>query len=1150
MKFLSNIIKEFNEYKVISTSLNRKGANCCCGLSSVHKANLIYALCKEKNCKSLVLVSDESEAQTLANDICCMGGKALVYPVRDFNFRDVSTKSNEYEHKRLKVLSKIISGDFTCVIATVDAACQLTIPKDVLNNRTLKFSSGGAMLLEDAISTLSILGYERCDLVEGSGQFAVRGGILDFFMPDSENPVRAEFWGDEIDTLNYFDIETQRRTDYIEELSLMPSTETLIENRDVLAEKIEYKASLLKGKSTEKAKQILLKESDNLKHLLTPSNKDKFINLIYDKPDTLFDYFTDNDIIFVSEQKKASERLRVYNKIFNEELKDCFDKGILCKGFDTYHIDSPSYLYNLSNSKTVFLETFTPSKCDVPLKELVTFSVKQSSIWSGSFKVLNEELQSLNIKESKIVILAGTEKTADSITAQLNDNGYFAQYKEDFDNITTNKIHVVSGSLSSSFEYPDLNFTLITHGQIFSSYKKTKPRKRPKNSQEIYSLSELSSGDYVVHITHGIGIFCGIHKIDVQGIVKDYIKLEYAKKDALYVPVTQLDLISKYIGPRENSAVKIHKLGSGDWQKAKNRVRASVKDMAKELTVLYAKRMNAKGFAFTEDREWQRDFDSHFEYQETDDQLRCIDEIKGDMTSTHPMDRLLCGDVGFGKTEVALRAAFKCVADSKQCAFLCPTTILAWQHYQTVLKRFEDYPVRIELLSRFRTKKQQTEIIKRLKEGQIDLIIGTHRLVQKDIEFYDLGLCIIDEEQRFGVAHKEKFKELKENVDILTLSATPIPRTLNMAMSGVRDMSVLEEAPQDRRPVQTYVLEHDSGVISQAIKKELRRGGQVFYLFNNVENISLKASAIQGLVPEAKIGIGHGRMTEKELSDVWKDMLDNEINVLICTTIIETGVDLPNANTLIIENADHMGLSQLHQLRGRVGRSSRRAYAYFTYQPQKTLTEISQKRLTAIREFTQFGSGFKIAMRDLQLRGAGNILGGNQHGHMEDVGYDMYLKLLANAVSEEKGEPISNDALECLVDVRIQAHIPDRYIENLSQRLDVYRKISDIRNQADARDVVDELIDRFGDVPQSVLGLVKVALVRSSAAQIGIYEIKQTGNKFFLYLNTIKSPAVAELASRLKNNCSLKLTEKPHLLVTTSPNLKPIESLNLIFNLK
>lgn len=1149
MNFLTGITKQLSEYKTISKTLNRKAVCACTGLTGINKACLINTLTQDKGCRALILVSDEAEAQTLANDLCSMGGKALVYPVRDFNFRDISGLSHEYEHKRLNVLSKMASGDYTAVIACADAACQYTMPKSILTNTTLTFKSGGEMSLDKAVSVLSLLGYERCEQVEGAGQFAVRGGILDFFMPDSPNPVRAEFWGDEIDTLNYFDIETQRRTDYIEELSLMPSTEILIKDKNELADKIEHKASLLRGKGSALAKSILQNEADALRNNLELTSKDKFIGLIYDKPETLFDYIGENDIIFVSEQTKVTERLRSYNKLFEEELKDCFAQGILCRGFETYGIEKTEYLSRLSGSRTVFLDNFTHGNYELPLSELTSFTVKQLSVWSGSFKILNEDLQSVFNKKSTVVILGGTAKSAQALCDELKSNGYPASYAEDFSSVLPNNIYVMPGALSSGFEYPSLHFTLITHGQILASHKSRSTKKRQKNAQQIYSLAELSNGDYVVHQSHGIGIFRGIQKIETQGIIKDYIKVEYAKKDALYVPVTQLDLISKYIGPRENSAVKLHRLGSGDWQKAKSRVKSAVKDMARELTVLYAQRMQAQGYAFSPDGEWQRDFESHFEYEETDDQLRCIDEIKGDMERTAPMDRLLCGDVGFGKTEVALRAAFKCVTDSKQCALLCPTTILAWQHYQTVLRRFEGYPVRIELLSRFRTPKQQAEIIKRLKYGEIDMIIGTHRLVQKDVEFFDLGLCIIDEEQRFGVAQKERFKELCKNVDILTLSATPIPRTLNMAMSGIRDMSVLEEAPQDRHPVQTYVLEHDEGVIAEAVKRELRRGGQVFYLHNNVESITSKAAHLQKLIPEAKIGIGHGKMNEQELSEVWRRMLEQEINVLVCTTIIETGVDLPNANTLIIENADRMGLSQLHQLRGRVGRSSRRAYAYFTFAPQKVLSEISQKRLTAIREFTQFGSGFKIAMRDLELRGAGNILGAKQHGHMEDVGYDMYLKLLSQAVSEERGETTETQELECLVDVRVQAHIPESYIENLSQRLDIYRRISDIRSKADAHDVTDELIDRFGEPPKSVLGLIEVALVRNAAAAVGIYEIKQQGNKYYLYINQIKSQAVAEFASKLHGRGMLQLTEKPHILVNMEDDISPLKALNIIFNL-
>ncbi len=689
----------------------------------------------------------------------------------------------------------------------------------------------------------------------------------------------------------------------------------------------------------------------------------------------------------------------------------------------------------------------------------------------------------------------------------------------------------------------------MTHGRtnVSGDSSKRKKKKKDKNSKEIYSLAELSMGDYVVHSTHGIGIFEGIHKIELQGIVKDYIKIKYAKGDTLYVPVTQLDLVAKYIGPREDSGVKLSRLGSQDWEKQKTRVRAAVKDIAKELIKLYAERMQVKGYAFPEDTEWQRDFEAHFAYEETEDQLRCIDEIKNDMESSHPMDRLLCGDVGFGKTEVALRAAFKAVTAGKQVAILVPTTILAWQHYQTVIKRMGDFPIQVELLSRFRNAKQQKDILKRLKRGSVDIIVGTHRLVSKDVEFKDLGLVIIDEEQRFGVAQKEKLKSVSKSADVLTLSATPIPRTLNMALSGIRDMSVIEEAPHDRHPVQTYVMEHDNGVIMDAIRRELRRGGQVYYLHNDVASIETVAAGISAHIPEAKIGIGHGKMDEKELSEVWRQLIDGEINVLVCTTIIETGVDVPNANTLIIDNADRMGLSQLHQLRGRVGRSNRRAYAYFTFAPNKSLSEISQKRLSAIREFTEFGSGFKIAMRDLEIRGAGNILGGEQHGHMETVGYDMYIKLLNEAVALMKGENPPPADKECTIDLQIQAHIPESYIESTNLRIDVYRRIADISSFEDSMDVVDELIDRFGEPPKAVQGLIDIALMRNLASSMGFTEIKQQNGNLLLYAHSFDSNnfdmrRISALLNGMKGRVMLNASNKPYISIKLN-NQKPLEVL-------
>lgn len=1148
MNFLVNVLKNAPAFKSLLNSAKTGKSLCVSGLSTINKANVIYALCRLKGVTAFCVASDEKEAQTLCNDLCSMGLKACVYPVRDYNFLDFQSKSHEYEHARLKVLLKLTENDCDVVISCIDAASQLTVPKKVLEESTIVFEEGKEIPLEKAVRSLTLLGYERFDAVDGNGQFSFRGGILDFFMPDSEYPVRAEFWGDEITDLSYFDLETQRRFKKAGKIKLTPSTEIIIEDRDALADKIVRKANLLRSKNSAKAKEKLFSEAELIRSGAQIANADKFIGQIYDKPECLFDYFSRDTLFFTSEFGNISDRGKAMDFQNTEALKQGFEDGVLCRGFDRFTLTFNECIDIFNAHGTIVLENFVHGSIPINLSDIISFSSKQLNRWNGSYKQLAEDLNGLFTPQSRGVILAGTEKSAKNLCDSLRSDGFPAQLCDSLDNAKAGAIYVLTGALSAGFEFPGEKFFLITYGQTAYTPEKKK-HKKSKNGQEIYSLSELSVGDYVVHNVHGIGVFGGIRKIDTHGITKDYIKIDYAKGDVLYVPVTQLDMVAKYIGPRENSSVKLSRLGSQDWQKAKARVKTSVKDIAKELIALYSARMKAKGYAFSGDNEWQRDFEASFEYEETPDQLRCCEEIKHDMERTAPMDRLLCGDVGFGKTEVALRAAFKCVADSKQCALLCPTTILAWQHYQTVTKRFEGYPIRVELLSRFRTPKQQKEILKKLKRGEVDMIVGTHRLVQKDVEFRDLGLAIIDEEQRFGVAQKERFKELCKNVDVLTLSATPIPRTLNMAMSGLRDMSVIEEAPQNRQPVQTYVLEHDDAVINEAIRRELRRGGQVFYLHNNVETIESKANKILEAVPEAKIAIGHGKMKENELSEVWRKMLEQEVDVLVCTTIIETGVDLPNANTLIIENADCMGLSQLHQLRGRVGRSSRRAYAYFTFRRNKVLTEIQQKRLAAIREFTEFGSGFKIAMRDLELRGAGNIMGAQQHGHMESVGYDMYLKLLGEAVSEERGETPETKDLDCLIDISVDAHIPESYVESLTLRLDVYRRIADIRNIEDSDDVKDELRDRFGEIPQSVQGLIDIALIRNKAYSMGIYEIRQNENSLLLYVKEIKSPEVADLLIALNGKAMLCSGTKPYLSVKCREGVSSLDMLKNIFKI-
>lgn len=1148
MDFLLGILKDSAPFNTLCKSIKNGRSLCAAGLSAVNKANIVYALCRQRKTAALFIASDEKEAQTLCNDLCCMGLNALVYPVRDYNFIDLQSRSREYEHQRLKALLRLSEGECDVVIACVDAACQLTVPQNVLKETLVVFEEGREIPVEKAVRSLTLLGYERFDAVEGNGQFSLRGGILDFFMPDSKYPVRAEFWGDEITDLSYFDIDSQRRFQKAGKIRLTPSTEIIIDDRSALADRIVHKASLLRGKNIVKAREKLYSEAELIRSGSLISNGDKFIGQIYDKPECLFDYFDRDSLIFVSEYSKVQDRGKMMDFQNIEALKQGMADGVLCRGFDRFSLTQKEYTERFEAHGVVLLENFIHGSIDLRLNEVISFNSKQLSAWNGSYKQLKEDIEGFNSGGYGGVILAGTDKAAKKLSETLISDGYNAGYSEGIGSVSKGKIYVMSGALSAGFELPNEKFYLISYGQ--AAYRpEIKRGKRKKDGSEIYSLSELTPGDYVVHNVHGIGIFSGIRKIDTHGITKDYIKIDYAKGDVLYVPVTQLDMVAKYIGPRENSRIKLNRLGSQEWQKAKARVKTSVKDIAKELIALYAARMKAKGYAFSADGEWQRDFEAGFEYEETPDQIICIGEIKRDMERTVPMDRLLCGDVGFGKTEVALRAAFKCVSDSKQCALLCPTTILAWQHYQTVTKRFEGYPIRVELLSRFRTPKQQKEIISRLKRGEIDMVIGTHRLVQKDVVFRDLGLAVIDEEQRFGVAQKERFKELVKNVDVLTLSATPIPRTLNMAMSGLRDMSVIEEAPLNRQPVQTYVLEHDEAVINEAIRREMRRGGQVFYLHNNVETIESCARRIREAVPEAKIAIGHGKMNEQQLSEVWRQMLSQEVDILVCTTIIETGVDLPNANTLIIENADCMGLSQLHQLRGRVGRSSRRAYAYFTFKRSKVLTDIQQKRLTAIREFTEFGSGFKIAMRDLELRGAGNIMGAQQHGHMESVGYDMYLKLLSEAVGEERGDEQKSADLDCLIDISVDAHIPEYYVESLTLRLDVYRRIADIRSKNDANDVRDELKDRFGELPESVEGLIDIALIRNKAYSMGVYEIRQNDSAILLYVKEIKSPAVADLLIALNGKAMLSAGTKPYLSVKCAEKSDSVGVLKRIFKI-
>lgn len=1153
MSCYSKLLKNCTQYndvlRYIESGLCPAGIT---GLPPTPKAHLVHSLCDELSRRAVVVLPDENTARKFASDINELlptGKKAVFYPARDFIFNTSQGQSREYEQLRIKALCSILNNDYSVIACSVEAAMQFTLPPEELKKRTFRIDYDTEITTEQLIQLLISAGFKRADSVEGVGQFAVRGGIADFFPPDSAQPVRIELWGDNVDTISLFDISTQRRTDSLDFCEITPSTEIVFDNDEALKEKITSYISTVSGKGSKKAKELLNKDLELLNAGVKLQSVDKYLSLAYDRLATVFDYCED-DLLFVCESSSVKEKATAATKLFNQEIKAQFENGVLFKGLDSFTLSFPQLLTVYEKKKAIYLDNFARGSFDTPVRSLTTFSVQQTPVWNGSLEVLMDDLRPALSKNETCIVFSGTEKSAKALAEALETEDIPAIYcpvpPAEF---PKNTVTVLSGSLTSGFTYPNEKFTVISYGKGFKATSQ-KRRKNYKAADAIQSLEELSKGDYVVHSVHGIGIFEGIKKLEVSGVTKDFIMIRYAKGDALYVPVTQLDLVSKYIGPKDDTkTLKLSRLGGNDWEKLKARVKTSAKSMAKELIQLYSKRLKMPGYSFSPDIDMQSDFERRFEYEETEDQLRSINEIKKDMEKPHPMDRLLCGDVGFGKTEVALRAAFKCIADGKQCAILVPTTILALQHYNTIVRRFEGFPIEAQMLSRFRTPKEQTQIKKALKRGAIDIIVGTHSLISKDVQFKDLGLIIVDEEQRFGVGQKEKLKELYPTVDCLTLSATPIPRTMNMAMSGIRDMSVIEEAPQDRSPVQTYVLEHDWGVIAEAMSKEIRRGGQVYYLHNKVDSIERTASMIHELLPDASIGIAHGKMSEDELSDVWRRLLEGEIDILVCTTIIETGVDVPNANTLIIENANNLGLAQLHQIRGRVGRSSRRGFAYLTFNRNKELSEIASKRLTAIREYTEFGSGFKIAMRDLEIRGAGNLLGSEQHGHMEAVGYDMYMKLLSEAVIEEKGEAPKTISKECLIDIRIDAHIPENYIESLPQRLSIYKRIADIRNDEDASDVLDELIDRFGDPPAGVEGLIKVALLRNTAANLGIYEIGQNNNSLLLYVEEIDMSLVAILVKGMRGRILVSKGPKPYITLKKSTGQSPLDTLEEAFGL-
>lgn len=1146
MEIFGSVFRELSGYKSIRECINKKiSPVSVTGLSYIHRANLIAALNGDK--VNLVITGSEAAAKKLCDDINMMSGteSAVLFPSREQVFTPVDTANHEYEYMRISALARAVRNKCGVICASVEAVMQPVIPFDTFISSAIEISQGDTIDRDSLCMELSRCGYQRCEKVEGASQFSVRGSIIDIFPVQSDKPVRIELWDDEIETITEFETDTQRRSDeHIQQLEIYPANE-IICDMSKLADSLESFLKKVRGKRTEVIRQNLGADVNRLRTGEILPHGMKYYSLAYPETATVFDYI-DGAVIF----NDYSEIMETANGImsrFNEDVKILLENGQLCKGLDNLLIEFPKIQQTAEKKVCLYVSSFLQGGERIDYKRLVSFEAMQNASWGGEMKQLIEDIGDWKSRRYRIILCAGSDKTLHLIKQDLLAHDIPCDLARDGIQAVAGHVCLMSGSLSSGFEYPENKVVVISQGRATDSVRKRKNRKRNK-AGEIRSLADISEGDLVVHSTHGIGRFIGIRKLEFDDIVKDYITIQYAGTDKLYIPVTQLDMVSKYIGGRDDTGVKLTKLGSEEWNRKKSNVKRAVKDMAQELIALYAKREQSQGFSFFPDDEIQRDFEERFPYIETDDQLNAINEIKADMERDRPMERLLCGDVGFGKTEVALRAAMKCVLSGKQCAILAPTTVLAYQHYQTASRRFEQFPVNVELLSRYRTPKQQAEIIKKLKRGRIDILIGTHKIIQKNVVFKDLGLAIIDEEQRFGVAHKEKFKETFSGVDVLMLSATPIPRTLNMAMSGIRDMSVLEEPPQDRYPVQTYVIEYNTATVIQAIVRELRRGGQVYYIHNRVETIMNCAGRLQEMLPDARIAYAHGQMSQEEMSDVWEQLVEHEIDILVCTTIIETGVDVPNVNTLIIEDSDRFGLSQLYQLRGRVGRSNRRGYAFFTYQQDKVLTEIAAKRLNAMREFTQFGSGFRIALRDLEIRGAGSILGGSQHGHMETVGYDMYLKLLSEAVAEEKGEK-PKKVPECLIDIQIDAHIPENYIASLNQRLDVYRKIMFVVKDDDKFDLIDELIDRYGEPPKSVLGLIEVSLLRNKAARLGITEISQKNAQMYFYTEYLEVQQIEALSAAYKGKITFNGFGKTYVSVKINPKILPFDMMKEVVNI-
>ena len=1129
------------------------------GLQPVQRACVGAAVAAAAGRPAVFLCGDEREVRQLAGDLETLtGGAVVTLAAREWQFRPGAVSSREWERRRLAALYAMARGEARVVVATAEALMARTLPPKLLAELSFTLEAGGRADPKEIAEKLLAAGYTRCDQVEGVGQFALRGGILDVYSPLTDQPVRCEFFDDEIDSMGAFDPGTQRRTANVDAALVLPAAEVLPHcapgGLAGLAEALSALARKAEKKKPDTAAH-LREDAERFSAGAVPGGMDRYLTAVYPEAAAGVDYLPADAVVFLCESGRVDESARGAALRLRQDTETLLEAGLMA-GEHAHVCLSPEELYAaLEDFPVIMADSLPTSRHPLRPKGLMSMTARQLSAYGGSLEAAVADLEQYRAGGSGVLVLCGSEGRAGNLQRMLEARGIRAAVDPGCAVLPgPGEVRIGVGALSAGCEWPELKLAVLTEGQLTAAPQKRLKLKKESNRQKIQSCTDLTPGDLVVHVHHGVGRFAGIRRMPVDGVEKDYIQIDYAGGDCLYVPATSLDLVSKYIGGGEDQEHrKLNKLGGTEWARQKTKAKKAARDLAKGLIDLYAQRQRQPGFAFSPDSPWQLEFEEAFPYAETDDQLRAVEEIKRDMEKPRPMDRLLCGDVGYGKTEVALRAVMKCVLDGKQAALLVPTTVLAQQHYATACGRFRDFPVKIEILTRYTTAKEQKRILDAASRGAVDLLIGTHKLLQKGVAFKDLGLLVIDEEQRFGVTHKERLKEMSRQVDVLTLSATPIPRTLNMALSGLRDMSTLEEPPADRQPVQTYVLEHDWAIIEDAMRRELSRGGQVYYLHNRVESIDLTAARIQKMLgPEVRVVTGHGKMGEQELTAVMQAMVDGEADVLVCTTIIETGIDISNVNTLIIEDADKMGLSQLHQIRGRIGRSSRRAYAYLTYRRGKVLQENAAKRLAAIREYVEFGSGFKIAMRDLEIRGAGNLLGPEQSGYLMTVGYDLYLKLLEEAVLEERGEEKQIET-ECAADLTVSANIPERYVPSSEQRMDLYRRIAAVRTNDDASDLLDEMLDRYGEAPRSVLALLDVALLRAAAAKAGVSDISQKKDVLRLQLARFRPEALVQVCglSKYKFRLTLAAGDVPALSLKLKPGEDVLEAaLTLVEDLK